>query len=326
MFRTAKALLADNPILFAGSTAGFAALLYALLRSWPLDAMPSGVLVWWTALCAVSVFNLWGWRLSATALARRKAVVEPDVYALQRWQLLLSAAYVFGCAFRSILPRADVQRISLLDSWVSSVMVGRSVATVAELCFVAQWALLLNQLARDAGSRTGVVVSRLLVPLIVVAEVCSWYAVLTTHYVGNTIEESIWAFSAVLLIISCCLLWSRSCAAFRPFFAAAIVLGVAYVTFMCTVDIPMYFSRWSADTSSGREYLSLAEGFQDVWSRRSVTFDWEEWRTEIPWMSLYFSVGVWCSIALVHAPRLRTSYKAGELDRFAEGAAALTGC
>jgi hypothetical protein len=326
MYRATKTFFADNPLLLAGSTAAFAALLYVLLRPRPLEATPSGVLVWWTALCAVSVFNLWGWRLSATALARRKTIVEPDVYALQRWQLLLSAAYVFGCGFRSVLPRADVQRISLLDSWVSSVMVGRTVATVAELCFVAQWALLLNQMARDLGSRTGVVISRLFVPLIVVAEVCSWYAVLTTHYIGNAIEQSIWTFCGVLLIISCFLLWSRSRVGYRPFLAAAMVLGVAYVTFMCTVDIPMYVSRWSADQTSGRAYLSLAQGFEDVWSRRCVTFDWEEWRTEIPWMSLYFSVGVWCSIALVHAPRLRTSQKVAELGPFAEGSAALTGC
>ncbi len=43
--------------------------------------------------------------------------------------LLLCAAYVFGCAFRSVLPRADVQRICLFDTWLSSVVVGRSVAT-----------------------------------------------------------------------------------------------------------------------------------------------------------------------------------------------------
>src|SRR5262245_28916730 len=45
--------------------------------------------------------------------------------------LVFCAAYVFGCAFRSFLPRADVQRICLVDHWLSSVVVGRSVATVA---------------------------------------------------------------------------------------------------------------------------------------------------------------------------------------------------
>jgi hypothetical protein len=195
-----------------------------------------------------------------------------------------------------------VQRIGLFDSWLSSVMVGRSVATVAELCFMAQWALLLNYISRDAGSRFGVVVSWMIVPLIAVAEVCSWYAVLSTSYLGNAIEESIWSFSAVLLILCGARLWSRCNAAYRPFVAVAMVLGVAYVAFMCFVDVPMYVSRWLLDEASGRQYLSLAQGLEDVWSRRIVTFEWEQWRTEIPWMSLYFSVAVWCSIALVHAP------------------------
>ena len=62
--------------------------------------------------------------------------------------LLLCAAYVFGCAFRSFLPRADVQRICLFDTWLSSVMVGRTVATVAEVAFAAQWALSCTSGAR----------------------------------------------------------------------------------------------------------------------------------------------------------------------------------
>jgi hypothetical protein len=266
--------------------------------------MPTGVLVWWLALCAISVVNIWGWRLSATAIARRKIDATSDAHVFQRRQLALSAVFVLGCAFRSVLPRADVQRIGLFDSWVSSVLVGRSVATVAELCFVAQWALLLHKIASDAQSRCGVALSWLLVPFIAVAEICSWYAVLTTAYIGNAIEESIWALSATLLIVSFLLLWSRCKPAYRPFLAVAIVLGIGYVVFMCTVDVPMYVSRWLTDEANGREYLSLSQGWWDVGSRWIVTFAWEEWQTEIPWMSLYFSVGVWSSIALVHAHRV----------------------
>ena len=46
----------------------------------------------------------------------------PDIELM----LFLCAAYVFGCAFRSFLPRADVQRICLFDTWLSSVVIGRS--------------------------------------------------------------------------------------------------------------------------------------------------------------------------------------------------------
>ena len=75
-------------------------------------------------------------------------MLSPEVYASRRLQLLLSAGYVFGCAFRSALPVYDVPRIALFDVWLSSVIVGRSVATFAELCFVAQWALLLREIAQ----------------------------------------------------------------------------------------------------------------------------------------------------------------------------------
>ena len=59
--------------------------------------------------------------------------------------LLLSAVYVLGCGFRSVLPMVDVPRICLHDTWISRIVVGRSIATVAELAFVAQWALLMRE-------------------------------------------------------------------------------------------------------------------------------------------------------------------------------------
>ncbi len=118
--------------------------------------------------------------------------------------LLLCAAYVFGCAFRSFLPRADVQRICLFDTWLSSVVVGRSVATVAEVAFAVQWAMILHQLGTITGSDTVVNIAWVIVPLILVAECFSWYAVLTTHYLGNAIENSIWAVAFFLAGIGLC--------------------------------------------------------------------------------------------------------------------------
>jgi hypothetical protein len=312
MYQATKTMVVGNLGLLVGAAAAYAVLCGVLVGSHPLASMSSGVVAWWAGLCAVSIINLCGWRLAATALARRKATVDPAVYRFQRQQLLLSAVYVLGCGFRSILPRADVQRIGLYDSWMSSVLVGRSVATVAELCFVIQWALLLRMLARDSSASFAGVVSWLLVPLIVVAEVCSWYSVLTTSYLGNAVEESLWALSASLMLVSGLSLWSRCATACRPYLVAGLALASGYVAFMCAVDIPMYVSRWLADEANGREYLSFSQGLEDVWCRWSVTFEWDQWQTEIPWMSLYFTVAVWCSIALVHVPWYERQPKCGE--------------
>ena len=264
--------------------------------------MTHDVLSWWTCLCAVSGVNILAWMLSAWALNRREAVLAAAAYRARRWQLLLSAGYVFGCAFRSALPVYDVPRICLFDSWLSSVIVGRSVATIAELCFVAQWALMLREVAQSSVSGAAKAASSLLLPLIVVAEVCSWYSVLTTSNLGHVIEESIWGLGAALMVLSQVLVWPRCAAAMRPVLAVWCMAGIAYVGFMFMVDVPMYWSRWIADQASGKHYLDLGQGLFDASQRLVVSHRWDDWKSEVAWMSLYFSVAVWLSVALIHAP------------------------
>jgi hypothetical protein len=55
-----------------------------------------------------------------------------------------------------------------------------------------------------------------------------------------------------------------------------------------------------ADLASGRSYLTIAQGAADMFERRVVSHRWEDWRGEMLWMSLYFSVAVWISISLIH--------------------------
>ena len=181
--------------------------------------MATETLTWWALLCAVSALNVLAWLWSAATAKRHRALIDSESWSALRLQLLLSAGYVLGCAYRSLLPVYDVQRQVLVDSWLSSVIVGRSVATIAELCFAAQWALLLRGVARATGSSLGLTVSRAVLPLIVVAEVCSWYAVLTTSNFGHVLEESIWGTCAALLVASLVLIWPRCTREARPLLA-----------------------------------------------------------------------------------------------------------
>jgi hypothetical protein len=248
------------------------------------------VSVWWGFLLVVSSINVVFW-LSLNRYLRRITL---------RFELLvfLSAAYVFGCAFRAILPRADVQRICLFDTWLSSVFLGRSVATLAEICFVTQWAIILRQLAGTAESITARNIANAIVPLIVLAECCSWYAVITTSYLGNTLENSLWAVTFLLIAAALLLLLDRFAGTMRLAIAAALLGVLGYVAFMFTVDVPMYFERWQTDLASGKELLGFFAGLYDVTTRWVVTHRVALWSDEIAWMSLYFSVAVWTSLAL----------------------------
>ena len=273
----------------------------------------SNPLAWWWALLALaSSGNIALWFLLYRQFYAQPAGSldsAPDIQLM----LFLCAAYVFGCAFRSFLPRADVQRICLFDTWLSSVVIGRSVATVAEVCFAAQWAIVLCQLGGIAGVDTTVTIAWAIVPLIVVAQCCSWYGVLTTNTLANAIENSIWAVAFLLVGVGLCWLLPEFGGLVRLSLVVAIIGIAAYLAFLITIDVPMYLSRWQDGLTDGSKILSPLEGLHDASTRWVVTHDFAQWKDEIAWMSLYFTAAVWASLALClvyalgdHLPRYRT--------------------
>ena len=260
-------------------------------------ARPNPLAWWWALLTLASGGNIALWIVLYRQLPTQHAGVLDGGPHIQL-MLFLSAAYVFGCAFRSVLPRADVQRICLFDTWLSSVVIGRSVATVAEVCFAAQWAIVLHRLGSMAGADFTVHVAWVVVPLIVVAQCCSWYGVLTTNYLANAIENSIWA--VVFLMIGIAL--SRLLPEFDGLIRLGLVVtlvGIAgYLAFLIIIDVPMYLSRWHEGLADGSKLLSPLEGLRDASTRWVVTHDFAQWKDEIAWMSLYFTAAVWASLAL----------------------------
>jgi hypothetical protein len=267
---------------------------------------------WWSLLTLVSGANIAVWFLLYRQLHQQPAGSPGSTSGIEL-MLVLCAAYVFGCAFRSLLPRADVQRICLFDTWLSSVVVGRSVATVAEVCFAAQWAIILHQLGTMTGADTTLNAAWVIVPLILIAECFSWYGVVTTNFLGNAIENSIWAVAFFVVGIGLCRLLPEFDGPVRVVLAIAICGIAGYLAFLMTIDVPMYLGRWRAGVADGSRFLRPFEGLRDASMRWVVTHDLAEWKDEIAWMSLYFSAAVWASLALCvfyslgdQLPRYRT--------------------
>jgi hypothetical protein len=261
-------------------------------------SLSNPVAIWWIFLVTVCVANMLSWFQLCTFVRRAPPARGTARLFAAETPLFLSAAYVFGCAFRSVLPRADVQRICLFDTWLSSVLVGRSVATVAELCFAVQWAIVLYELGKITRSDTAKNIAWLVVPLIVVAECCSWYAVITTDFLGNVLENSLWTVTFMMIAIALVRLFFSFRGVARIALGAAAIGVAGYVVFMSCVDVPMYVSRWQAELADGMPTLGFFAGLHDLDTRWVVTHDIADWRLEIPWMSLYFSVAVWTSLAL----------------------------
>jgi hypothetical protein len=249
---------------------------------------------WWSFLFLVSAGNLVLWVVIA-----REVHGLSDSYVAQ--QLLLSGIFAAACAFRSILPRVDLERQCLWNSPLSSIFVGRSVATVAELCFAGQCALLISKLSSLTGNASLQTVAWFIVPLILIAQVCCWYAVISLNHLGHAIEEILWSALAFLMALSLGLTLGQMPAGSRILSSLGMVACAGAAFLMLAVDVPMYFARWRQGRNCGVRYLSISEGLRDALQRRRVAHRWCDWRPEVPWMSLYFTVGVWLSLCFVFA-------------------------
>lgn len=246
--------------------------------------------LWWIGLCGASLLNVGLW-LVATR------VEMPDT-TYRSWQLVLSGVYVAVCAFRSIFPRVDLERLCLWDTPLSAIFTGRSVATLAEMCFAVQCTLFLSKLSEITRVASLDTLALWIVPVIVIAQLSCWYAVITLNHLGHVVEELLWTFIVALLAVGFANAWLHTHGVLRIVLSMGIVCGGAAVLLMGLIDVPMYIARWRHHRRVATPYLPLWEGLQDTLARRHLTRSWIVWRREVPWMTLYFSVGVWLSIGM----------------------------
>ena len=114
-------------------------------------------------------------------------------------------------------------------------------------------------------------------------------------------EVTLWGTAAVLSVAARGAMWPQATARGRRWLGLAIVAGTLYAAYMFAIDVPMYWQRWLADEAAGRMYSTVAAGIADASGRWHVSHDWAHWRSEVVWMTSYFSVAVWISIGMAHA-------------------------
>ena len=143
------------------------------------------------------------------------------------------------------------------------------------------------------------------IALLSIAQCLCWYGLITRNNMGHVIEESLWAFTFAMVGVALGVCAPHLNGIWREISYLGVVLCVAYVYFMVTVDVPMYYKRWRANNTHGtHKHLGLKEGFHDALTRRVVTLDWELWRPEVAWLSGYFTGAVLVSIGMAHLPRV----------------------
>ena len=75
-------------------------------------------------------------------------------------------------------------------------------------------------------------------------------------------------------------------------------------TALTTYSYRLEHSRQAAFLAA-LDKAAIAAGLADASQRWVVSHRWQDWKSEVLWMSLYFSAAVWLSISFIHAPELR---------------------
>jgi len=244
---------------------------------------------WWTFLCIISVLNIGMW-------VGVVAIVDMSSKSYRMSHIVLSAVYTFVCAFRSFYPRIDLDRTVLVDHWLSSIALGRTLATAAEMCFSVQLSLVFWKFSMIMPWLQNIAVA--IIPIIGVAQCFCWCGVLSGSHLWHAIEESLWAVMVALLALTGVCLWPQVDSMTRRFLTAGGLLCLATSYILIGHDVPMYIRRWRKEREVGKAYMTLIHGLSDAVSRREPTGSWEVWRPEVTWMTPYFSVGVWLSLGI----------------------------
>lgn len=245
------------------------------------------VILWWCFMTFISILNI---MIILFQYKNIKSNFEMELF-------FLAFIFVLVNAIRSIWLRRDTERICFFNTYISSPLLGRMLATISELCFVRLIILVFKKIIyrTDKNSNLNILLDGIFIA-IVLAEIFSWRGCLTTNQKWNVIEESIWAFSSVVItFIAIILINKEKNHSIKKFLYYIIIATVLYETFMLTVDIPMYQKR----CKNYSDYLSIKDGILDMKDCKKISKKEEDWKEDAPWFTGYFTAGSWGAIILL---------------------------
>lgn len=180
----------------------------------------------------------------------------------------LAFLYVFTNIYRSTFPVMHFTNTCMFP--ICSPFIDRSLSTVSELAFAIQ---LINWF--DNGMYRYIGPS-----MIGAAEISCWIGIITGISYWHMFEESLWCSYAIFL------LWLNTFSDKPPnqkLCASCILHG--YIIYMIFYDIPSYYFRPNAT----KEKILVCE---------HISTDMDEWKPSLIWMTGYFTVGSWVSLAI----------------------------
>eukprot|EP00927_Polykrikos_kofoidii_P080250 TRINITY_DN77123_c0_g1_i1.p1 TRINITY_DN77123_c0_g1~~TRINITY_DN77123_c0_g1_i1.p1 ORF type:complete len:296 (-),score=28.52 TRINITY_DN77123_c0_g1_i1:319-1206(-) len=286
---------------------------------------PTWAVWWYTMMCLIAAFNV---LVYVWALFIQKPAVDEQTRRYERWMRGLACPMVLVCAWRCVFPSTYLERFTWYDAWPCSIFLERNLAAVAEIAWVMQIALAVAFIDRclpGGGHLPTQVAAKLMVVCICCAEVSSDYATITKNGFGYFLEETFWGVTFTLLVPASVnlvfRLWqlpkisTRSGCCNAVFFAGtASIVGFGYIVWQWTFHVPQQWRIWRQQLADGDVFYGFWPGVRNASLEHVVTHEYADWGPSLVWLTGYFSAGVWSSIALTFAPRVKLELFHSEHD------------
>tara|TARA_B100000941_G_C28445448_1_gene522037 strand:- start:312 stop:1163 length:852 start_codon:yes stop_codon:yes gene_type:complete len=268
---------------------------------------------WWYRISTITILNF----LVLYELSKNQ-VFQDDSYFIS-----LIGIYLFVSIFRSYYPKKEVEKVCLYDHFMSKPVVGRTIATIAEISLILALIHIFKEISFDIyqmNTNINFVLNITLI-LIIVAQISCWMSVITEHFLFNLVEESLWTITfTIYTIISAINFYNITES--NPklnhislFCKLSIPLFITYVLYMLLIDLPLYSKKWNTIDKNKDKRITWNEFYNDIHKHLAENSlyqkimkitncskfetSWEEWSDEVPWMIGYFVIIGWVLIILV---------------------------
>jgi len=214
--------------------------------------------------------------------------------------------YVLVCAVRSIWPRVDGKYLCCYDNLISTPLVGRILATMAEISFGLFIVMVSNDVIRSLNLENEdwlILINSGLVFVITIAQIFCWVGIVTSDPNYNAIEESLWTVFGISKFIMYTYIFAKisktnniNANKIKKIIPIILISTLAYITFMVVRDVPMYIENAKNHVGG---YNSLPVGLKKLSKCIEVTHSYKKWKDDIPWLTGYFTLTVWTSMFIL---------------------------
>jgi len=214
---------------------------------------------------------------------------------------LCCVVYTLVTSYRAVFPRDVLYKTCFveIDHIMFSPIADRTLAAFAELCFSMQQVLWTKKIAHQLKTKFEVPgienVAKNVFYVIFFAQILCFCGVFTSYPLFHALENSLWGICTGMIILDSSTFYYK----LRPklhtdvkwFLKFVICIGVAFIGFLATHDIPIWVSLAFNTTEVTPPHI----GFENSLSCK-FTQAYDDWAHNIYWLLMYNSIAIWCSM------------------------------